>query len=710
MRIATRILLIGLIPIAAELIFFGVFMLLFQQLREQERSVERYRRTTAEIISIRNLIFDQFRYLHQYALDRSNETREEVLACGPRIDGGFARLARLLAVEPAQTARLERLKGLSGKWSRFVVYVLHKFPAGSDSRGSVTFMAGSMVDFSVPEFREAVKDLLDNAEMASRDGELDLERARERLEYWMVFGMAANLLITFLFLASLSRGLSRRVDLLIESMDRYADGSLLLEPVSGDDELSLIDTRFRSMVECLDTVRNRERAILLNVQEVLCSVTADGIITQINESVAGMFAIEAGTVLDQHISKLISHPPACKDLLSCMESVERTEVASTVDLSLPGIAGEYLDVMCSVSWSKPETSFFVVFHDVTLRRQFERFLRESERRLRDMIEAVEAGVVRLDQHLRVQFANSSALRLLGREERALLGRDLDSVLDEIYVSRDEAGSAATGDFVEYHRRGEPFQVIVVRRSAVFGSDERVQIVTLLDITDRVRVERMRADFIAMVSHDLRAPMSSISLFLEMIIEGKYDSSIERLKARSRATFVTAFQLIDMLQNLLDLEKWEQGMFQVSVEELDSKDLCLRSAESLEALAAAGGITINVELESFAVLSDELRTLRILSNLISNAIAHSRKGCTVTVGCARREKFGYFFVDNQGEIISTQEQLEIFKKFRQSGTGRKGGAGLGLTICQQLVQALGGEIGVQSEEGTGTRFWFTLPAP
>lgn len=708
MRIATRILLIGLIPVASELVFFFILIILFQQLEEQGRTVEKYRSTASTVVSVRNQIFDQFRSLHQYALDRESDTRRKVLSEGAGLEDRFSRLQVLLRDQPVQLRRLARLKELTSKWTAFVRYALEHFPAGGNIRTSVSFMAGSMVEFSVDEFRQIIQEILDAAESDSRDGELKLRQARLRIEQWFAVGMAANLALSIGLLVAFSLGFSRRSAQLAENIDRYSQGDVLAEPISGTDELALIDSRFRHMVDCLETMLARERAILSNIEEVLCSLSADGTIVQINEAALQMFGVGAKESIGENLSKIIGECSALTDLLSCMDSVACTENSATVDLSLVGAGGRSVDVLASVSWSLEEECFFVVFHDVTLRRQFERFLREQEKRSSDLIEAVAVGIASLDDSGRIAFVNSPARNLLGDKSKELLGRDLITVLDEQFEVRDSLEmEGITGMFTEYHRREEPFQAIVVARSVVSGSDRQWEIATLLDITDRVKIERLRADFIAMLSHDLRAPMASISLFLEMINEGKYDASMEKLKARSRLTYLTAFQLIDMLQNILDMEKWDQGMFVIARDELDSENLCRRAIQSLEPLATAGGIMIESELASFPIVADELRVLRVLNNLIANAIGHTKCGGSIRVGCFAKSYSGYFFVDNPA-IIPPEEQAEIFKKFKQSGRGRSGGAGLGLTICQQFLQAMGGEIGVRSSGESGTRFWFTLP--
>jgi len=230
--------------------------------------------------------------------------------------------------------------------------------------------------------------------------------------------------------------------------------------------------------------------------------------------------------------------------------------------------------------------------------------------------------------------------------------------------------------------------------------------------------RAKSMFLANMSHEIRTPMNAIVGMTELLID---DSD---LNARQRE-YLTAIRasgqvLLSLIEDILDLSRIESNKLEVEKIAVDLPDL-LRDIQILfEAMAQEKGLALTVELADDApatCLNDPIRIRQILVNLVSNAMKFTERGSiAISVTVASRTKTGLpdslrFCVEDTGIGVNPKFTGRLFQIFSQedaSTTRRYGGSGLGLAICKRLVELLGGEIGVESTAGVGSKFFFTLP--
>jgi len=216
--------------------------------------------------------------------------------------------------------------------------------------------------------------------------------------------------------------------------------------------------------------------------------------------------------------------------------------------------------------------------------------------------------------------------------------------------------------------------------------------------------RARDDILAVVSHDLRGPLHAISLATEALrdeVQGpaaRYLGAIERASHRAER----------LIADLLEASAIENGALQLNRGAIDAGAL-LRQAVAdyeLQAKETGGKITARVPEEPVVVQADRDRVLQVLSNLIGNSLKHA-KGAPIDLSVERQEGAAVFAVRDHGPGIPAQELPHVFNRY-WSGRTKKGGAGLGLAIAKGIVDAHGGAIDVDSTQGDGARFFFTLP--
>ena len=223
------------------------------------------------------------------------------------------------------------------------------------------------------------------------------------------------------------------------------------------------------------------------------------------------------------------------------------------------------------------------------------------------------------------------------------------------------------------------------------------------------VEQLKKGFLSTVSHELRTPLTSIRGSLGLLASGAAgplpDHVVEVVALAER----NAIRLMALIEDILDLERLETGKIELQMTRVPIASILRRAMESLAAFGAHG-VTVDAPNVSSSIDVDADRIVQVLVNLLSNAVKFSPPGGVVTIAVTVDGQWTEFRVIDQGRGVPAVHRPAIFEPFRQvdpSDAREKGGAGLGLAICKSIVEQHGGSIGVESEEGAGSAFWFRL---
>ncbi len=221
----------------------------------------------------------------------------------------------------------------------------------------------------------------------------------------------------------------------------------------------------------------------------------------------------------------------------------------------------------------------------------------------------------------------------------------------------------------------------------------------------------KREFVSMLSHDMRSPLTSLRLTLEMLAEGTFGQLSEQGKQVVVRSNGTTGRLVTMINNLLDIEKLEAGMLKLDMMPISLAKVIEQSVDSVKGMAMQQYLTIDVPEVDETVWGDSERLTEVVTNLISNAIKYSPKAGKITISVTKHEASVEVAITDQGPGIAPQHQTAIFDQFYQIEQGPRKktmGTGLGLAICKRLIEAHDGLIGVRSEQGTGSTFWIRIP--
>ncbi len=250
------------------------------------------------------------------------------------------------------------------------------------------------------------------------------------------------------------------------------------------------------------------------------------------------------------------------------------------------------------------------------------------------------------------------------------------------------------------------------RSEENGEVESV-VMTLQDMTSLMEVERLRAEFLAMVSHELRAPLTSIKGSTATVLGDTSALSVAEMVQFFRIINHQADHMSSLIKDLLDLARIGNGALQVNPEPASVDSLVDQARNTFLSGGTSGDVRIELAADLPRVMADRGRIVQVLGNLLSNAFRHSPKwGSPILVSAVLEEFYVAISVTDRGRGVSAEQLPHLFRKFPrldgEDGEG-KGGKGLGLAICKGIVESHGGRIWAESEgEGRGTRITFTLP--
>jgi signal transduction histidine kinase len=295
--------------------------------------------------------------------------------------------------------------------------------------------------------------------------------------------------------------------------------------------------------------------------------------------------------------------------------------------------------------------------------------------------------IELAKQLRASGNHVPIVFVTGRQDEELLQHAVDAGIND-FVPKTDLSPRRLGLRIKF----------AIRVAAAEAESAR-----LLDRANAAA--RARDEVLAVVSHDLRSPLHAISLACEALRDETGASSTRYLGAIERAV-IRAERLIN---DLLEASAIENGALQLTRTEIDANALVRQAVSDHELLVGESGAKISSRIppQPVAVRADRERVLQVLGNLIGNALKHA-KGAPLELSLERRGPEVVFGVRDRGPGIDPNELPHVFDRY-WTGRTRKGGAGLGLAIVRGIVQAHGGNVGVDSKLGDGTLFWFSLPA-
>jgi PAS domain S-box-containing protein len=409
----------------------------------------------------------------------------------------------------------------------------------------------------------------------------------------LLLGVFLNVAISLVCAAIFVREISGRLNVVADNSRRLAAGKPLREALKGADEISALDGVFRAMASAIGESARKERAIVENAQDMICSIDQDGKFVACNAASNRVLGIKSEDILGMRYISLIQKDDVHR-LLATIEEITNEKEVQPFEVRMLHTNGETIDTLWTAYWSKLDKTLFCVIHN------------DSERK---------------------------------------------------------------------------------------------------------QAERMKQEVVAMITHDLRTPVATLRNVLEMLQADMFGQLDARGKNMLKVADTSTAQMLSLINDLLDIEKIKAGMLELTLSDVELSDLLESACTALKPAADERQITLELKCEPASVIADEERLIRVITNLVANALKFSPPKTAISVIAEVEGSFAKVSVKDKGRGIPEDVLPTIFDRFTQvksSDSRLKGGSGLGLSICKALVELHGGEIAATSVENQGSTFSFTIP--
>jgi signal transduction histidine kinase len=348
----------------------------------------------------------------------------------------------------------------------------------------------------------------------------------------------------------------------------------------------------------------------------------------------------------------------------------------------------------------------------------------EKKRIETIINNMHDPVIGLDENKKILFANDEAVKITALKTTELVGKVAQDI-------------AVTNDLVRYlirdivsdtkgpvNGKSQPLKIFADNKESYFekevheigiiptGEKEKQQIgyvIILKNITPFKELDFAKTNFIATVSHELKTPISSIKMSVQLLENEQTGSTNPDQKHLLESIKDDANRLLKITSELLNMTQVETGNIQLNIKPANPKEIVDYAVAFNKVLAEQKKIHVDVSLPENipAVLADSEKTAWVISNLVSNAIRYSPENSTILLSIREKENGIQFLVRDEGQGIDPQYKNKIFDRYFRVPGSQKGGTGLGLAISKEFIEAQNGSISVESDIGTGSAFVVTL---
>lgn len=426
-----------------------------------------------------------------------------------------------------------------------------------------------------------------------------------------------------------------------------------------------------------------------------------------------------------------------------------------LDLMMPSLSG--FDVLSRVKSLHPDTVIIVISGYATLEHSIEamkkgafdfipkpftpdqlrmlvtkaleytRALKDianEKSRMRVLINRLSDGVMATDAKKEIVLANPAFLKMVGYQGETAVGHNVVQVAryEKLQEMIEQALAMSSDEFVELvdeiapeNGNGRPDRILSARCIPFRDRAGRnIGTITLLqDITAMKRMDQIRSDFVSMVAHEVRGPLNSVLMQLQVVLDGLAGEVSDKQKEILERVSGRVTDLVSLSSELLDLASIESGLISQEREQFDLSSIIVGQVEFHGKKAEAGGVSLRLGNipEALPVVANRRNMEEVLSNLVVNAIKYTPAGGSITLSAERAGDYVRVDVADTGLGIAKEDQQKIFTSFyriKNEKTRFITGTGLGLSIVKSIMDAHNGMVQVESEPGTGSIFRVYIP--
>jgi protein-histidine pros-kinase len=484
----------------------------------------------------------------------------------------------------------------------------------------------------------------------------------------------------------------------------------------------------------VDEAERRLAAIVESSDDAIIGKTLDGVVTSWNAAAERLYGYAAAEIVGRPVS-LLAPPERPDEIPAIIERIRRGERVDHYESVRVAKDGRRVAVSLTVSPIRGHDGAIVgasvIARDVTDRKRVEALFR-------GLLESAPDAIVGVADDGRIALVNVQAERLFGYSRGELEGQPVELLVPERvrgvhprhrsgYFANPVTRPMGAGQELAGRRKDGSEFPAEISLSAIETEEGTLVSAAIRDVTDRKRAERALADknveleraaaakdrFLASMSHELRTPLNAVIGFTGTLLMRLPGPLNHEQETQLRTVQASARHLLSIINDLLDLAKIESGKVELTPQPVRCQDLLAEVADVLQPMADAKGLafTTTILAGDLEVRTDRRALSQILINLANNAIKFTDRGAVTLTVREPEDDAVCIDVADTGVGIPPRDQQRIFVAFEQVDAGhsrQREGTGLGLHICQRLVELLGGRLSFTSEQGVGSTFSVRIP--
>lgn len=339
----------------------------------------------------------------------------------------------------------------------------------------------------------------------------------------------------------------------------------------------------------------------------------------------------------------------------------------------------------------------------------------GQQRLQAVLDSIDDGLLMIDRQGRLEHLNPVAQRQLGWEE-GRLGQGLGEALqrpeldEQLYLVLRGGTLERAPDDLSIDVDGET-RLLTYSLTPVSHTQGHIlgAVMVLHDVTEQRAFERVRSEFVLRASHELRTPVTGMHMAFGLLQERVHFPPESRETDLLKTVNEEMQRLMQLINDLLNFSRYQNGLQKLTLAPCDVSEMLNEARLRFADAAETQDVMVLLEIEEPLprLQADKAQLDRVLDNLLDNALRHTPQSGLIKLQARRHGERLVISVDDNGEGIAYGQQARIFEPFVQVGR-KKGGAGLGLALCKEIVQLHGGRMGLHSRPGQGTQFYMALP--
>jgi PAS domain S-box-containing protein len=345
-------------------------------------------------------------------------------------------------------------------------------------------------------------------------------------------------------------------------------------------------------------------------------------------------------------------------------------------------------------------------------------LEQEKAWINHLLESIVEGIMTLDQKGRITFFSEGAERITGWKRDQVLNQPCDQIFrlveTEAAFSQSIPKPGARSTLMVELTGGNQASLSITRSQlAPFDLTHAEVVLVFRDVSEEEFVHRLLGDFLANIAHEFRTPLSALAASIELLMDQVSDLSADELQELLTSLHLGALGLQTLVDNLLESASIQARRFRVSPRRTDLGQVIANSVHTMQPLLDKYHQRLSIEMPAFVpeVIADGRRVEQVLVNLLSNANKYGPPDAEIRIDVKVTQEWVRVKVADRGPGIPERQRNQVFYRFMRPGLdtdSAKVGAGLGLSVVKAIIDAHGGQVGVDEHPGGGAVFWFTLP--